>query len=99
MKYKKKPIVIEAFQWTAGPDQTEDPEWIVEAIRQGTVTVANSGSENVSLQIKTLEGVMTASVDDWIIQGIHGEIYPCKPDIFTASYEPAESSPPTEKGP
>ena len=47
---------------------------------------------NDPLLIKTLEGDLTVSPDDWIIQGVKGEIYPCKPDIFAATYEPAEES-------
>lgn len=86
-KYKKKPVVIEAFEWTGGPDQTEDPAWIVDAIKLGTVFFVNSGTAGVKMKIQTLEGVMTADLGDYIIQGIKGEIYPCKPDIFQATYE------------
>lgn len=89
MKFRKKPVVIEAFKWTGGPDQEEDPVWIVEAIKNGTVYFENIGTPDVQLLIGTLEGVMTASVGDYIIQGVQGEIYPCKPDIFEQSYEPA----------
>jgi len=82
MKFRKKPIVIEAFQWTGGPDQEEDPVWIINKIRDGEVNFANG-----AMQIKTLEGVMTANVGDFIIQGVSGEIYPCKPGIFEKTYE------------
>lgn len=85
MYYQKKPLIIEAFQWTGGPDQTEDPEWIVDAIRAGTVYFTDIPDPH--LCIKTLEGDMTASVGDYIIRGIHGEIYPCKPEIFEQSYD------------
>lgn len=88
MKYRKKPVVIEAFEWTGGPDQKEDPVWIVEAIKRGDVTFTNSGS--TQMFIKTLEGTMAANVGDFVIQGVQGEIYPCKPEIFKATYEPAE---------
>lgn len=90
-KYRKKPVVIEAFKWMGGHDQTEDPEWIVEAIKEGEVWFIGSGSERVALQIETLEGVMTANRGDYIIRGIQGEIYPCKPDIFEATYEKADT--------
>lgn len=86
-KWRKKPIVIEAFKWTGGPDQTEDPEWIVEALREGTVRIENGGTSEVSLLISTLEGILRANRGDWIIQGVKGELYPCKPDIFEATYE------------
>lgn len=85
MKYRKIPLVIEAFIWTGGPDQEEDPEWIVEAIRQKRVRFAGS-----FMTIDTPEGTMVADPGDYIIKGIKGEIYPCKPDIFEASYEVVE---------
>lgn len=90
MKYRKKPVVIEAFKWTGGPDQEEDPVWIVEAIKKGEVLFENIGCHDVQCCIKTLEGTMAASVGDYIIKGVKGELYPCKPDIFEATYEPAE---------
>ena len=89
-KYRKKPVVIEAFKWTAGPDQEEDPEWIIKAIMDGDAWFENENSPDVKFMIRTLEGVMEASVGDYIIRGIKGEIYPCKPDIFHATYEPVE---------
>lgn len=85
-KYRKKPVVIEAFKWTGGHDQTEDPKWIVEAIENGTVDI-KSTTDGLYLYIKTLEGIMEASQGDYIIKGIQGEIYPCKPDIFEQTYE------------
>jgi hypothetical protein len=48
------------------------------------------GSDRIALDIPTLEGTMRAEQGDWIIRGVHGEFYPCKPDIFAATYEPAE---------
>lgn len=90
MRYKKKPIVIEAFKWTGGPDQTEDPEWCVDKMKTGEVWLENQGTTDCILAIKTLEGNMTASQGDYIIKGIKGEIYPCKPDIFEMTYELAE---------
>lgn len=89
MKYRKKPVVIEAFRWMGGPDQIEDPVWICDAIRSGKVRFEGADGDTVML-IDTLEGTMTANLEDWIIQGVKGEIYPCKPDIFEATYEAAE---------
>lgn len=89
-KYRKKPVVIQAVKWTGCHDQQEDPYWIVEAIEKGEIWFIGNGSEHVVMQIDTLEGVMTANRGDYIIKGIQGEIYPCKPDIFEATYEKVE---------
>ena len=84
-EYRKKPVVIEAFKWTGDEHQTEDPAWINVP---GVAFFENVGTPEVVLKINTLEGVMTARRGDYIIRGIAGEIYPCKPDIFEATYEP-----------
>jgi hypothetical protein len=86
MKYRKKPIVIEAWQVPENIDHTAElpPVWLVEAIIKGTV-IADKDSGCVT--IKTLEGDMVGNKLDWIIQGVKGELYPCKPEIFAASYE------------
>lgn len=75
MKYRKKPVVVEAFKY--GYENT--PEWF------RNTEIVELGVRYCS--IKTLEGVMTAHVGDYIIKGIKGEIYPCKSDIFEATYE------------
>ena len=77
MKFRKKPVVIDAVQWT-GENHDEIHDFC--NIRPGTLWVG----------IETLEGTMFANIGDWIIKGVQGEFYPCKPDIFTATYEPAE---------
>lgn len=82
-RYRKKPVVIEAFQWTGGVDQLEDPEWIVRAIQDEDVYF-----DQGVMMISTLEGNLSAQPGDWIIQGVEGEIYPCKPNIFAKTYEP-----------
>jgi len=82
MKYRKRPVIIEAFQWTGGPDQEEDPEWIIDAINAGQIWFKDH-----HMYIHTLEGDHQANIGDFIIQGIQGEIYPCKPDIFESTYE------------
>lgn len=89
--YRKKPVVIEAFQWTGDINQTEDPEWMIKAIENGSVFFSNAGTKGVSLNIRTLEGVREASRGDYIIQGVNGEIYPCKHDIFEKTYEEVKS--------
>lgn len=88
--FRKKPVVIEAFRWTGGPDQTEEPEWMVSAIISGTVRFVDKGTTKVSLMIDTLEGAHRANQGDYIIKGIKGELYHCKPDIFEATYEQVE---------
>ncbi len=91
--YRKKPVLIEAFQWTGDAQQEEDPEWIIPFIRDGRVFFRNSSSPDVKLVIRTLEGDMTADRGDFIVKGIKGEIYPCKPDIFAGSYDKVEEAP------
>lgn len=88
-KYRKKPVVIEAFMWTGDEHQTEDPVWIVDAIKSGTVWFSSPGTPDVHMMIETLEGTHRANSGDYIIRGVQGELYPCKPDIFEATYEPA----------
>ncbi len=80
MKFRKRPVVIEAFRWTVDTI----PEWW--RLAEGTTINVRTGSAF----IPTLEGTHEAKVGDWIIQGIVGEIYPCKPDIFEATYEKVE---------
>lgn len=91
-KFRKKPIVIEAFKWTADEKQEEDPEWMVEPINNGEVYFLDSGTPVVKMAIKTLEGTMIADRGDWIIKGIKNELYPCKPDIFEATYDKVEEN-------
>lgn len=78
MRFRKKPVEIEAIQWN-GKNRDEIHEFI-------TSFSSNIGAEGIL--IKTLEGDMTADKDDWIIKGVKGEFYPCKPDIFDLTYEP-----------
>lgn len=67
--------------------QNEDPTWIISAIQEGNVWFDNLGTEEVNMKIETLEGVHKANRGDFIIKGVKGELYPCKPDIFAATYE------------
>lgn len=84
MRYRKKPVVIDAVQWTGNPDCLRDLPGADGCFDHRIPTADRS------LPIKTLEGTMTANVGDWIIRGVHGEYYPCKPEIFAATYEAAE---------
>lgn len=84
-RYRKKPVVVEA---TLVEREMWCPDWLKEAVREN-VCVITIGPDRVFVQINTLEGVMRADEGDWIIRGVKGELYPCKPDIFEATYEPA----------
>jgi hypothetical protein len=93
-KFRKKPVVIEAIQWSGREQQIpeimdlfgadgiprapDDPH-----VHPGLGFTPADGR----LMIPTLEGTMTAQPADWIIRGVRGEVYPCKPDIFAATYE------------
>lgn len=88
MKYRKKPIVIEAIQH-------DNSYGIFQKIKTWSgnaesIVRAKLIDDKMCIQIDTLEGLMTANEGDWIIKGIKGELYPCKPDIFEATYEAVE---------
>lgn len=90
-RYRKRPVVIEAFCWTGGPDQAEDPVWAVEAIQKCELRFYGAGGTTPPFAIiHTLEGDMKVSAGDYIIKGVKGELYPCKPEIFEATYEKVE---------
>jgi hypothetical protein len=86
MKYRKKPVVIEAVQHFGdmGTHTARIPQWLIQARVDGVVF-----AEGPDTFIKTLEGNHKVTDGDWIIQGVKGELYPCKPDIFAMTYEPA----------
>ena len=81
-KFRKKPVVIDAVLWT-GKNDAEVDAFL------GPSSQRRLGHET-EIKIETLEGGMIARAGDWIIRGVKGELYPCKPDIFAATYEPAE---------
>jgi len=96
MQYRKKPVVVEAFQMTKErrSDNSEWPNWLNLAWNKNFMETNAVSCEdypnsngNDRLVIQTLEGVQTVSWDDFIIQGVQGELYPCKPDIFKATYD------------
>lgn len=91
MKFRKKPVVINAVQFTDTlyDANGDHPSFIRGAFMQNALWRDDCAGVPI-LKIKTLEGVMTAKEGDWIIEGIKGEIYPCKPDIFAQTYEPIE---------
>lgn len=89
-KFRKKPVVIEA--WQLALDNIEQvSDWtmagIVASGERNTDVSATLAGPDAHMDINTLEGVMRADIGDWIIRGIKGEFYPCKPDIFAATYE------------
>lgn len=90
MKYRKKPVVIEAVQlrWDTWNEMCDFAD--VGKLADGKPEGVLYDENKIGLDIPTLEGVMTASENDYIIRGIHGELYPCKPDIFEATYEKVE---------
>lgn len=84
MKYRKKPVIIEAIQFEDNSDCIIE---IHEFMGGDTIRVNYEDKDNPYLKIETLEGTMKASVGDYIIKGVNGEFYPCKPDIFEKTYE------------
>lgn len=98
-RYRKKPVEIEAVQWDGTADgATRIIDWILSSGATATYTCSNPdrcsethGDTPHSISIRTLEGDMRADLRDWIIKGVQGEFYPCKPDIFAATYEAVEA--------
>lgn len=82
-KFRKLPVVIEAVQLDKDCSLRGSPQWINKAIDAGTMYWSGDGYWT----IKTLEGSIRAVAGDWIIRGVAGELYPCKPDIFEKTYE------------
>lgn len=88
MKYRKKPIEIDAFQLNERGLVGED--WFWDKVSDNIIITHNFGKYHIEpawCEIKTLEGVMIAEAGDYIIRGVKGEIYPCKADIFEITYE------------
>lgn len=92
-KYRKKPVVVEAFQYDGeliySNGEWYCPDWARDAFQNGTMYFDSLDCEEppVELFIDTLEGKHHVSVGDFIIRGVYGELYPCKPDIFAKTYE------------
>jgi hypothetical protein len=88
MKYRKKPVIIDAVELKFSTDsQDEIIQWSNNTIQKGL---------DGGLRIPTLEGIMVANTGDYIIRGVKGEYYPCKPDIFEMTYELASTLPQQE---
>lgn len=84
-QYRKKPVLIEAFKYGIDPR----PDWFCDKVTSNEIVtfISLQDSSVYYCEIKTLEGVMKGEHGDYIIQGVKGEIYPCKPDIFEMTYE------------
>jgi hypothetical protein len=98
MKFKKKPVEVEAlpislllYEMGLPPDQQDIPGWVRVALTDGTLTASPQ-----HVTIETLEGSMVGEYGDWLIRGVLGEVYPCKPDIFEMTYEAVPQAPTTE---
>lgn len=93
-RFKKKPVVIEAVQYSR---RFAWPDWFHDAVSANMVRTYGTGkfaapSDECYCLIDTLEGTHRCNEGDWVIQGVKGELYPCKPDIFLMTYEPADSA-------
>lgn len=89
-KYIKKPIIIEAFKYEGDLSANGKycvPSWAIEAYENGTLYYKEADDSSSELFVKTLEGDMLCEVGCYIIQGVEGEIYPCRSDIFDKTYE------------
>lgn len=101
MRYRKKPIVVEAFHMSREHclDNSEWPSWLHQAWQK---PIAEAGALfsrlDGALFVQTLEGTHKVSWDDWIIQGVEGELYPCKPEIFEKTYDAVDVKPFTQMG-
>lgn len=95
MRYRKKPVEIEAMQFAGTTAERHAVyQWVEEYVGSYDFTAEDKPDAGVSIDpadgrlvIRTLEGEMHADVGDWIIRGVQGEFYPCKPDIFAATYD------------
>lgn len=86
--FRKRPVVIQALRFSR--DRPEDVALWCGGRVIGQPKPSDPSDVYVALEIPTLEGVMRAEHGDWIIRGVKGEFYPCKPDIFDATYEPVD---------
>lgn len=81
-RFRKRPVEIDAFRL---PLEGAMPGWLTDAMAAGTIRSHRGGAK-----INTLEGLLTATPGDWIIRGVKGELYSCKPDVFALTYEAVE---------
>ena len=86
-RFRKRPVVIDAIHWD-GENWEGLRDFLGEEMWSHVDAASPTGDGPATVYIKTLEGTMIAGIGDWIIQGIQGEHYPCRPDVFDATYEP-----------
>lgn len=97
-QYRKKPVIIEARRVPIGEDHPHIVDFVNECVAlaewcDGVSHMMDPHPDTLpGIHIETLEGTMVASPGDWIIKGVQGEFYPCKPDIFAATYDQVESA-------
>ncbi|SHY98543.1 Uncharacterised protein [Mycobacteroides abscessus subsp. abscessus] len=97
-RFRKKPVEIEAMQWPDGDDDSYDAQcqraaihrWIWGNGGKTWVVIRKHAEPDVHVVVETLEGNMRIGNGDWIIRGVAGEFYPCKPDIFEQTYDPLD---------
>ena len=90
-KFCRGAEVVDAFRWTADENPTDDPEWIIDAIKSGHVTFAGAGHENVTLVIHSRNQELHAAPGDWLVRESTGEIFPCSSDAFQHDFrQPSE---------
>lgn len=91
MIYRKKPVLVDAFEFTNDAEFIA-PDWFAQAVTDEKIFIDRSMVDGhiyiYGCTINNPEGRMKAKLGDYIIRGVHGELYPCKPDIFLKSYEP-----------
>lgn len=87
-QYRKKPVVIDAIQFFDQPEELINIQKFMDNI---DIIIDYKDIDDPKLKIETLEGTMNASLGDWIIKGVNGEFYPCKPEIFEKTYEPVNN--------
>ena len=98
MRYRKKPVVIEAVrlpyhEWADNPLEFEEvPEWLKTAVLGKVIVPVFKGEDYWYYQIETLEGTLTAKPSDMLIRGVEGELYFCEAGIFRKTYEPVDTS-------
>jgi hypothetical protein len=90
MKYVKKPVIVEAVRFTSDGGFGDDiPDWLHEAMLEGNVREYRTMS-GMEFDVRTIEGIMRAKGDSYIIRGVKGELYPCRGDIFEETYQVVE---------
>lgn len=99
-KYRKRPVVIEATRWDgSAADATRCINWILGSDGEHSGRFHSGGDDtDICISIDTLEGTMQANPGDWILRGVRGEFYPCKPEIFAATYERAQPTSEPKEG-